>query len=149
MKTKLSLIQKIREIAVLIRIQQLGTSITAVIGGLTVKGFNLDFFDFLLLFIIGMIVNIGGQVHNDIIDYDIDKRSKELKERPLVKGTVSCMEAKISFKIFSAFFSLCCFKTFIMRASPYCSSSGASASASPSLNKRRISDGSNWIVDAS
>jgi 4-hydroxybenzoate polyprenyltransferase len=94
-KTKLSIIQKIREIAVLIRIQQLGTSITAVIGGLTVKGFNLDFFDFLLLFIIGMIVNIGGQVHNDIIDYDIDKRSKELKERPLVKGTVSFMQAKI------------------------------------------------------
>jgi len=93
-ESKLSLIEKIREIAVLIRIQQLGASITAVIGGLTVKGFNLDFFDFLLLFIIGMIVNIGGQVHNDIIDFDIDKRSNELKERPLVKGTVSFLTAK-------------------------------------------------------
>jgi len=94
-KSKLSLIRRIREIAVLIRIQQLGTSITAVIGGLTVKGFNLDLFDFLLLFIIGIIVNIGGQVHNDIVDFDIDRRSKELKERPLVKGTVSFKTAKI------------------------------------------------------
>ena len=94
-ESKLSLVERIREIAVLIRIQQLGTSITAVIGGLTVKGFSLDFFDFLLLFIIGLIVNIGGQVHNDIVDFDIDKHSKDLKERPLVKGTVSFLTAKV------------------------------------------------------
>ena len=94
-ESKLSLVERIREIAVLIRIQQLGTSITAVIGGLTVKGFSLDFFDFLLLFIIGLIVNIGGQVHNDIVDFDIDKHSKDLKERPLVKGTVSFQTAKV------------------------------------------------------
>lgn len=94
-KSKLSLIRKIREIAVLIRIQQLGTSITAIIGGLTVKGSGLDLFDFLLLFVIGIIVNIGGQVHNDIVDFNIDKRSNELKERPLVKGTISFKEAKI------------------------------------------------------
>ncbi len=95
MKSKLSLIERIRGIAVLIRIQQLGTSITAVIGGLTVKGLGLDFFDFLLLILIGMIVNIGGQVHNDIVDFDIDKHSKDLKERPLVKGTVSFQTAKL------------------------------------------------------
>ena len=95
MKQKLSFIEKIREIAILIRIQQLGTSITAVIGGLTVKGFGLDLFDFILLFVIGLIVNIGGQVHNDIKDFNIDKRSNELKERPLVKGTVSFTTAKV------------------------------------------------------
>ncbi len=95
MKSKLSIIEKIREILVLIRIQQLGTSVTAVIGALTVKGFHLDLINFGLLFIIGLIVNIGGQVHNDIIDFDIDKRSKELKERPLVKGSVSFKTAKI------------------------------------------------------
>ena len=94
-KPKLSLIEKIREIAILIRIQQLGASITAVIGGLTVKGFGLDLFDFILLFIIGLIINIGGQVHNDIKDFDIDKRSNELKDRPLVKGTVSFKTAKV------------------------------------------------------
>ncbi|MEE8565984.1 MAG: UbiA family prenyltransferase [Candidatus Thermoplasmatota archaeon] len=95
MKQKLSLIERIREIAILIRIQQLGASITAVIGGLTVKGFGLDLFDFILLFVIGLIVNIGGQVHNDIKDFNIDKRSNELKERPLVKGTVSFKTAKV------------------------------------------------------
>jgi 4-hydroxybenzoate polyprenyltransferase len=103
--SKLSLIEKIREIFVLIRIQQLGTSITAVVGALTVRGLNLDVFDFLLLFIIGVIINIGGQVHNDLIDYDIDKHSKDLKERPLVKGTVSFIAAKIIilFCLFSVF----------------------------------------------
>lgn len=95
MKPKLLLIEKIREIAILIRIQQLGTSITAVVGGLTVKGFDLELLDFILLFVIGLIINIGGQVHNDIIDFDIDKRSKVLKERPLVKGTISFLTAKI------------------------------------------------------
>jgi len=94
-KKKLSLIERIREITILIRIQQLGASITAVIGGLTVKGFGLDLFDFILLFVIGLIINIGGQVHNDIKDFDIDKRSNELKERPLVKGTVSFTTAKV------------------------------------------------------
>jgi 4-hydroxybenzoate polyprenyltransferase len=93
--SKLSLFEKIREIFILIRVQQLGTSITAVIGGLTVKGFGLELFDFFLLFIIAIIINIGGQVHNDIKDFDIDKHSKELKERPLVKGTVSFRAAKI------------------------------------------------------
>ena len=94
MESKLSLLEKIKEIFILIRIQQLGTSITAVIGALTVKGFHLDLLDFLLLFIIAVIINIGGQVHNDIKDFNIDNRSKELKERPLVKGTISFRTAK-------------------------------------------------------
>lgn len=95
MNSNMSLFQKIREIAVLIRIQQLGTSVTAIIGALTVKGMNLGLTNLLVLFFIGVLVNIGGQIHNDIVDVEIDKRSKELKKRPLVSGTVSMKTAKI------------------------------------------------------
>ncbi len=94
MNPNLSFFQKIREIAVLIRIQQLGTSVTAIIGALTVKGFNLALTDLILLFFIGVLINIGGQIHNDIMDVEIDKKSKELKKRPLVSGTVSMKTAK-------------------------------------------------------
>ena len=95
MKSDISLFQKIREIAVLIRVQQLGTSVTAIIGALTVKGIELGLTNLLVLFFIGLLVNVGGQIHNDIVDVEIDKRSKELKKRPLVSGTVSMKTAKI------------------------------------------------------
>ena len=93
MHTKTSVLEKTREIAILIRIQNLGASITALIGALTVKGTDLEIINLFLLLIIGIIVNTGGQVYNDIMDIEIDKRSKELKERPLVKGTVSIKTA--------------------------------------------------------
>jgi len=80
---------KLKELAKLSRIQLLGTSITAVMGALIVKGTNLEFFDFLMLFLMAAITNVGGQIINDIKDLEIDKNSKELQERPLVKGTIS------------------------------------------------------------
>lgn len=85
----------LREFAILIRIQQVGTSVTPIIGALSVKGSALDLTDAFFLFLIAAIINIGGQVHNDLCDYKIDKHSKELKLRPLVKGTFSLKDAKI------------------------------------------------------
>lgn len=85
----------LREFAILIRIQQVGTSVTPIIGALSVKGSALDLTNAFFLFLIAVIINIGGQVHNDLCDYQIDKHSKELKLRPLVKGTFSLKDAKI------------------------------------------------------
>lgn len=85
----------LKEFAKLSRIQNVGTSIIAVMGALTVKGINLDFLDFLMLFLMAAIINIGGQIINDIKDFEIDKNSKELQERPLVKGTISIKAAII------------------------------------------------------
>jgi len=95
MSSDLTLLNKIREVLVLIRIQQVGASITAIIGALSIKGMSIELSTVFLLFIIGAIINIGGQVHNDICDYKIDKRSRELRHRPLVKGTISIKSAKI------------------------------------------------------
>lgn len=90
------LLKSIYEFLVLIRIQNLGTSVTAVIGALSVKGSSLSLLDFLMLFMMAAIINVGGQVINDIKDFDIDKNSKDLYNRPLVKGTISIKTAKIT-----------------------------------------------------
>jgi 4-hydroxybenzoate polyprenyltransferase len=81
--------QKIKEYAKLMRIPALGTSLTAVIGAITIKGSMLEIPNFLILFTMGCISTITGFVLNDYIDYNIDKKSKENQDRPLVKGTVS------------------------------------------------------------
>jgi 4-hydroxybenzoate polyprenyltransferase len=97
-------IEKLREFAVLIRIQNLGTSITAVMGALSVQGFNLRILDFLMLFSMAVIINVGGQIINDIKDLEIDKNSKELQNRPLVKKTISMKTAYIT--VFTCLFLL-------------------------------------------
>ena len=79
----------IREYAKFFRVQVLGTSVTAVIGALSVKGFALELSDFVILFVMGAIGTIAGYVFNDYCDVEIDKYVKDLRERPLVKGTIS------------------------------------------------------------
>jgi protoheme IX farnesyltransferase len=41
------------------------------------------------LFLIGMIVHVFGEILNDYMDYDIDKASSELSDKPLVRGDIS------------------------------------------------------------
>jgi len=84
----------IKEYAKLIRLKAMGVSTMAVLGALSVKG-TLEIKQFLILFFMGIILNILGFVLNDYIDFDIDKRSKELSDRPLVKGTISRKTALI------------------------------------------------------
>lgn len=86
---------KLKEYAKLIRLHALGTSVTAVIGALSVKGGNLEISSAIPLFLIGMLLNIFGFVHNDYKDIKVDKLSKELNARPLVKGTISTRSALV------------------------------------------------------
>jgi 4-hydroxybenzoate polyprenyltransferase len=85
MVSSMTPLERIREFLILIRIQQVGTSITPIIGALSVKGAGLELSTAALLFLVAAIINIGGQVHNDLCDYEIDKQSEELKRRPLVR----------------------------------------------------------------
>lgn len=85
-----------KEYAKLFRLpSSLGISLIGVIGALSVKGVNLEFLPLFILISMGVIGNIFGFVLNDYMDVKIDKRSKELSERPLVKGTVSCKAALV------------------------------------------------------
>lgn len=80
--------EKIKEYAKLIRLKAMGVSTVAVLGALSAQG-SLEIPQFLILFTMGIIFNILGFVLNDYIDYNIDKRSREISGRPLVKGTIS------------------------------------------------------------
>jgi geranylgeranylglycerol-phosphate geranylgeranyltransferase len=85
---------KLKEYAKLIRLpSSIGLSVIAVIGALSVKGANLEILPFILLLLMGVIFNVFGFVLNDYMDVEIDGHSKELDERPLVKGTVSSRAA--------------------------------------------------------
>ena len=67
------------------------TGVSPVMGAIAMKQF--DIFYLLILFIIGFLGHTYGFVLNDILDYKIDKHSKELKDRPLVSGTISMKKA--------------------------------------------------------
>ena len=84
---------------------------------------QFDFFPLLGLFIIGIFSYIFGVVQNDYFDLEIDKKSKYVSERSLVKGIVSQKEALflILFSFFASvilaylfFFTLLSFLTLLL-----------------------------------
>ena len=69
------------------------TGISPVMGAIAMEQYNL--FTLFLLFIIGFFGHTYGFVLNDIVDYKIDKTSKEISDRPLISGTISLKKAWI------------------------------------------------------
>ena len=67
------------------------TGIAPVMGAIAMGKFQL--FHLFILFLIGFFGHTFGFVLNDIIDFEIDKRNKELKDRPLISGTISMAKA--------------------------------------------------------
>ncbi len=61
----------------------LAPAIGAMVMGLDELGLIL------ILFIIGIMTHIFGFTANEVIDLEIDKRSPDLKDKPLVKGTIA------------------------------------------------------------
>jgi 4-hydroxybenzoate polyprenyltransferase len=82
-----------KEIARLLRVEYLGFSCVCVIGALAAAGRDLRLFDGLVLFLIHMFSIAWGFVHNDLCDVGHDRGSAVLRERPLVKGSVSRRQA--------------------------------------------------------
>jgi 4-hydroxybenzoate polyprenyltransferase len=69
------------------------TGISPVMGAIAMG--HYDFITLFLLFFIGFFGHTFGFVFNDIIDYNIDKSSKEISDRPLISGTISLRNARI------------------------------------------------------
>jgi len=69
------------------------TGISPVMGAIAMQQF--DIIILILLFLIGFLGHTFGFVFNDIIDYNIDKSSKEISDRPLISGTISLKNAWI------------------------------------------------------
>ena len=69
------------------------TGVSPVMGAIAMEQYNI--LTLFLLFIIGFFGQTYGFVLNDIIDYKIDKTSKEISDRPLVSGKISITKAWI------------------------------------------------------
>jgi 4-hydroxybenzoate polyprenyltransferase len=69
------------------------TGISPVMGAIAMEQYNIVML--LILFLIGFFGHTFGFVFNDIIDYKIDKTSKEITDRPLISGTISLRNAWI------------------------------------------------------
>jgi 4-hydroxybenzoate polyprenyltransferase len=69
------------------------TGISPVMGAIAMHQY--DILTLILLFLIGFFGHTFGFVFNDIIDYNIDKSSKEISDRPLISGTISLTNAWI------------------------------------------------------
>jgi len=69
------------------------TGVSPVMGAIAMEQFNI--FILFLLFLVGFLGHTFGFVFNDIIDYKIDKSSKEISDRPLISGTISIKKAWI------------------------------------------------------
>lgn len=67
------------------------TGVSPVLGAIAM--YQFDIFTLFLLFIVGFLGHTYGFVLNDIIDYKIDKSSKEISDRPLISGTISLKKA--------------------------------------------------------
>lgn len=69
------------------------TGISPVMGAIAMQQYNI--LTLFILFLIGFFGHTFGFVFNDIIDYKIDKTSKEISDRPLISGTISLKNAWI------------------------------------------------------
>jgi len=79
------------------------TGISPVMGAVSMgEGRLLPLF---LLFLVGFFGHVYGFVVNDILDFKIDKLSSEIRDRPLISGTISIRNAWI-FAIVSMILSL-------------------------------------------
>jgi len=63
------------------------TGMSPVMGAIALQQYDIIFL--ILLFLVGFFGHTFGFVFNDIIDYNIDKSSKEIGDRPLISGTIS------------------------------------------------------------
>jgi 4-hydroxybenzoate polyprenyltransferase len=69
------------------------TGMSPVMGAIALGEYDIVIL--ILLFLVGFFGHTFGFVFNDIIDYDLDKSSKEISDRPLVSGTISRRNAWI------------------------------------------------------
>jgi len=78
------------------------TGVSPVMGAIAMGVSDLSHLT--LLFLVGFFGHTYGFVINDIFDYEIDKHNEELKDRPLISGTISMKKAWL-FAVFAVIMS--------------------------------------------
>lgn len=72
------------------------TAVAPVLGALSMWNVgSLSLWKLIILFIIGCLAHIYGFVINDVIDIRLDKLSKDLSARPLVRGSITRKRAAV------------------------------------------------------
>lgn len=89
-------LQKLREFGRLARFEGGGFSIVAVFGFLAASNGAVDTVGVATIFVINLLFLMGGCIHNDLLDMRHDRSADKLKDRPLIRGTVTPMEAAIA-----------------------------------------------------
>ena len=90
------------------------TGMSPVMGAIAMQQYNI--LTLFILFLIGFFGHTFGFVFNDILDYKIDKSSKEISDRPLISGTISIRKAWLfAFLAMAISFALAIYMAFINR----------------------------------
>ncbi len=69
------------------------TALAPVMGSIAAGQLNL--LNLFLLFLIGAFVHAFGMAQNDLVDYKLDRKSKEISDRPLISGKISIRNARL------------------------------------------------------
>jgi 4-hydroxybenzoate polyprenyltransferase len=102
MGLRFTFVVMLRDYLELTRLFNMGlTAVAPVLGALSMWNVgSLSLWKLFILFIIGSLAHIYGFVINDVIDIRLDKLSKDLYARPLVRGSITRKRA--------AFFAISC-----------------------------------------
>lgn len=82
----------LRELGKLARLEGGGFAVAALFGAFAAGG-ALEAPLVAGIFGVHLLFLLGGCIHNDLVDADVDRQAPKLKERPLVKGTISRRQA--------------------------------------------------------
>jgi len=69
------------------------TGVSPVMGAVAMQEYNIGIL--FVLFLIGFLGHSFGFVLNDILDFNLDRKSTEISDRPLISGTISLKNAWI------------------------------------------------------
>lgn len=69
------------------------TGVSPVMGAVAMQEYNVGVL--VVLFLIGFLGHSFGFVLNDILDFNLDNKSREISDRPLISGTISLKNAWI------------------------------------------------------
>ncbi len=97
MGLRFTFVVMLRDYIELTRLFNMGlTAVAPVLGALSMWDVgSLAVWKLFILFIIGSLAHIFGFVINDVIDFRLDKLSKDLSARPLVRGSITRRGAAI------------------------------------------------------
>lgn len=92
-KPRLGLLARLREYGRLARLEGGGFAVVALFGAFAAGGAALETPKIVGLFIVNLLFLLGGCLHNDLADAAVDRQAEKLKDRPLVRGTISRPQA--------------------------------------------------------